>query len=55
MVCYLLVKMINKMVNYFVNKKDHPITMDMLKSTCPKWQDEYFDTCPNGVFSHYIV
>jgi hypothetical protein len=24
MVCYLLVKMTNKMVNYFVNKKDHP-------------------------------
>jgi len=23
---------------YFASQKDHPVTLDMLKLTCPKWQ-----------------
>jgi hypothetical protein len=38
------------MVHILLIKNTTLVTMDMSKSTCPKWSNGFFYTCPNWVF-----
>jgi hypothetical protein len=50
MVHCVLIKMIKKNFHYFINKKNHPIIVDMLKSKIPKFWDVFFMLIQMGVF-----
>jgi len=60
MVHYLLIKMTisqmtNQMVHTILVLKTTPVTMDMSKSTCPKWQSGILTSIKIGYFKNKFV
>jgi hypothetical protein len=50
MVDYLLVKMINQMIHYFVNQRDQPIHNEHFNINLSKMTNGFFESCLDGIF-----